>query len=919
MLKLCLLGNREDQMIRTHTLANGVKIACEERPGAKKVFMTIALKSGSAQESAAESGLTSLTREACFGGSATHPDRDMVAEAVESRGAYFDSDTDREETTFVAEARSQDAEEIFALLADVIRNPVFDPADIRMTQARLQTIVEKSKENPGAVAADKLFEAAFPGQGPANPPAGDPQLIGSFTPAQIKRKHAEMLAQPENIVVSFAGDIDFATAVQLADEAFATLTSRPAAKPAPAVFKGGDIRIANANEQMNLFFGFEAPRLTDRNRYKLILLQELLAGGMSAPLFQEIREKRSLVYSVGARYEAMEDTGFFAIMAGTGKGNAGELIKVSLDVLGDIIKTGFTGQQLATARERVLRKLEGALETASASANRNAAQLMNFGRIVPTQELADGLADVTSDDIRRACAAMLESGKYALAGVGPQDTMPSEQDIKAMMRKQVDGIVIPLPAPASLSKAFARATRSQPQSAPATVFSSTTLANGMMVVTAEQPGSLACGAWVDAGSDHETEALNGATHMNEHMMFRGTPSYPPGSIPRIVENELGGGLNAFTSKDRTAYYLYNLVPANLAKGVNIYGEMVTRANIDAQEYGVPVTDKDGNPGSTGERGVVLEEIKMYDDKVGSRQGDLLYATAYPNQPHGRPILGTRDSLLGISAADLAAYRDAYYAPNHIVSVAAGPVPHTDFVAATEKEFGGLKPVSTPPLPKPNYVGGTASIEMKEARMVSLTLMAEGLADTHEDSAACDAFAQMLGGGESSPLYREIVNRKALAPGIGCGHRSSRNAGEFLVMSAVPASGVKPLIAAIYQEMHKLVENPSQADLDKIKAGMEMQILKTAETSLGLCRFLGNTALTFGRLVTPQEALADIQKVTLDDIRRVGKKILASNPTLAMVAPVGTDPRLLPKHDEVVAMRDAKGGGPKLQLQLTPGP
>jgi len=903
-------------MIRTHVLPNGVKVACEERPGTGKVSMRIAFKSGSSHEAAGENGLTTLVGEVCFAGTTMRPGRDMVAQALESKGALYKNETDREETFFLAEARSKDAEEIFAVLADIVRNPTFDPAEIRLTQSQLQAFIEKSKEDPDETTYDNFFEAAFPGHAAALPPAGDAQLMGSFTPAQVKRKHAEMLAHPENITISFAGDIDSATAIQLADESFATLTRGPALKRDPMVFKGGDVRVANENEQMNILFGFEMPKLSNRDRFKYSMLQELLSGGMSSPLFQEIRDKRSLVYHVHAGTMPLEDVGIFYVNAAMGRGNAGELIKVTFDVLGDVIRNGFTDAQMELARERQVRGLEGSLERASLATGRNATQMSLLGRLISPQDLADELAQITSDDVRRVCAQMLRSGKYALSAVGPQDTMPSEQEIKEMMQKQVDGVALP-PAPLpSLTRTFARAARPQTEARPATIFKSSTLSNGMLVVTAEQPGSVACGTWVDAGSDHETEELNGATHMNEHMMFKGTPSYPAGTIPRAVES-LGGKLNAFTSKDRTAYYFYNLIARHVSKIMNVCADMVARANIGEKEFGTPCLDREGKPTSTAERGVVLEEIKGYNDDVGSRQDYLLDATAYPGQSHGRTILGTPKSLLGMTAADLRAYRDQYYTPNHMVSVSAGPVSHEDFVAVAEKEYGTLSPTQTPPLPEPVYVGGTAHIEMKEARLCSFTLAAEGAAATDADRIAYDVFGQMLGSGVSSPLVREIVYNKRLAPGIGSGHQNYRNAGMLVIGSIAPAAGMKPLVAAIYQEIRNFVDNPSQADLDRIKAGMELRLNMVKETSNDLCAFLGNSALTFGRLVTPDEVLANIQKLTLDDIKRVGKQILESNPTLAMVVPPGTDPKLLPTHEEVVAMRDDKKGRQPVH-RLVPG-
>ncbi len=895
-------------MVKTFRLPNGVTVVCEERPQSGKVSMQINFKAGSANETIEDNGLTFLMQEACNGGTKTRS-RAQLSEDVESKGGTISTVTRRLATTFGTSVLTRYAGDTFGVLADMVRNPAFDPAELKKTKMLIEQMIDKEGESPQLEAGSKFFETAFAGQAIGENPMGSKALVDSFTPEQIKQKHAELLAHPENIIVSFAGDIDAAEAEKLVKNYFGDLPAA-AAVPAktPVSFTAGDYREQQENEQINIQFGFEAPNQSDPDRYTAMMLEEFLSGGMSSPLFVEIREKRGLVYSVGAAYSPIEESGLFRIVAGAGKGNAGELISVSMDLLGQIIRDGVDQTTLEQARERFIMSMKESAEKAKDAAAGNSQQIMDYGRTVSVDEIEEQLKKVTSDDIRRLCAKMLKDGKYALSAVGPQDTMPSEQEIKNMMQKQVQGVTLPAPAlkGAAAKTQFTEAAQ-EAQAATAVEPKITTLKNGMKIVTVERPGSLACGAWVGAGSDHETPVLNGATHMNEHMMFKGTPSYAPGEIDRIIDGQLGGGLNAYTTHDRTAYYFYNLKPDALGKITDICGEMVFKANLDHDEFdGKMLKNPDGTAAKAkGERDVVIEELKRSNDNIGRSSWDIALETAYPDQPHGRTVLGTEETLRAMTVQQLAAYRDEFYAPNNVVFCAVGPVNHEDFVKLVESKYGQMQAKQFPPLPTPEYKGGTAFIEHHNANMCDVKILAEGVPTGDPEEAAYDALGEILGGGSSSRLYKKVVDEQGLSAGVAAGTQDYMNGGMFCVLTSVAADKVKPFVNAAYAEMRNLANTVTQEELDKVKIAMETALLSDLETNNDACDVYACGVQTEGKIITQAEMSAQIQNLTLDDIKRVLKKVLASNPTLSMIVPPGTDPNLLPKQEEVVAMRDGK--------------
>lgn len=903
-----------------HRLANGVTCICEERPDINVISATIHISMGSADEADDESGLTFLTQEACNGGTKTLSHYDLFR-IIESRGADLATNSNRTTTTFSMSSLAADGADIFAILSDMLRNPAFDPAEVEKSKAQIIQYINQKNQKPENRKERYFMETVFGNQPVARTATGMPDLVANFTLDQIRARHAALLSDPSRIIIAFAGRIDGETARRLAEKHFGDLPAAPWPAPkAIADFIGGDKREQAGTGQLNLSIAFPAGRYQDSARYSHLMLHNLLSDGMSSPLFQEIREKRGLVYHISSHYLSSQTLGVTEITAGTGKGQARELLSATLDLLGRFVRDEIPQADLDRARKKIVRRVECSMEKASTTASRHLDQIELMGRLIPLEELDDRLRQVTSDSVRLACLDMLKGGLYAFAGVGPLDDVPTPDEIRAMMQKQVKNP--PLLRPAAIAQslstsrnAFAAAgnrvtlTAQPPQM--------TTLANGMRVVTATRPGSLSVGAWTGVGSDCESERLNGASHMIEHMMFKGTKSYRSGEIDRIIEQDLLGELNAYTSKDQTAYYFYHMDAADLEKIVDICGEMVFEAEIPEDEYeGKKTVLQDGAiVQAKGERDVVLEEIlRKHDDPVGTDLFDLLYATAYAGQPHGRSVIGTADRLLAMTAQDLRDYRDAAYVPNNVVFAAVGQVDHKDFTTLIDRKFGHLPPGPGLPLHQPVYRGGTVHMETGEARECRFILGAEGVAANHPDYYAYNLLGNILGSGATSRLYREIVDKRQITNGIGAFSLSYRHAGLFRMASSVPADKARGLVNAAYAELRKLADDVTQEELDRAIISNQIPLELQAEINRNACRIYAVDTLVHGAPQAPDDMMARLRAVTLDDIKAAARKILASNPVAAFVVPPGTDPALLPDHTEILAMRDGTwvAAQPKLQ-------
>jgi len=884
------------------SLPNGLRFVVDQRPQSGKVSMQIHLNTPEGED-IKENGLTYLTAKAGLEGTKSMKG-DQLTEEVQLRGVDIEALPSSQLTVYHATSLARDAEAIFSIMADATRHPLLGYSEVSKARGSIKFKINQQAESAADKAGAKFAEAAFAGQAMGLNPLGTTETLDSFSARKVRKKHAELLAHPENIVISFAGDITAAQAQKMVQDYFGDLPAATAPQEKQQVsFTGGDIREANDNGQLNLEFGFEAPPMADPDRCTAFLLNEVLSG-MSGPLFQEIREKRSLVYQVESRYIPRGTSGSFSISAGAGKGKAGELIEVAInDVLGKIIREGVDPVALEQARERVLRNSEARDEMAEMACLGNGMQMFAYGRTKSEEEVAEQYKQVTSDDIRRVCANMLRDGKYALSAVGPQDSLPSAEQIRDMMQAQLKGVDVPLARPErpSIKTEFNQAAA---KAAPVAVEPKmTVISNGIKVVTVERPGTLVCGAWVGSGSDSETAEQNGAAHVLEHEMFKGTHTYKYGQIQKIVEGQLGGLLNAYTTKDKTAYFFFNLEPAALEKTADICGEMMFAASLSHESFdGKAVTNPDRSASREGgEREVIIEEQNRRNDKAHVALTDFMFETAYPDQPHGRPTIGTEETLRAMTVEDFKSFRDDNYVPNNMVFAAAGPVSHEDFVALIEKKYGHLPARDITPAPAPVYKGGAAFIEKPSVKMCEVTLASESVPTTDPDNIAYKALSFILGGSDTARLaQRNIFEKNRMIINLGSSEISFSNGGLFLVDGVMLPQAVKPFVADVYKLINTLTLDLTQKELDKVKVFMEMQLLSGVETNQSACDNYAGNVLASGKLVTQEELLTQIQKLTVNDIKRVARKVMATPPTLAMVVPPGTDPRFLPKQEEVVA-------------------
>jgi len=240
-----------------------------------------------------------------------------------------------------------------------------------------------------------------------------------------------------------------------------------------------------------------------------------------------------------------------------------------------------------------------------------------------------------------------------------------------------------------------------------------------------------------------------------------------------------------------------------------------------------------------------------------------------------------------------------------VFCAAGPVKHEDFVALVEQKYGQMPARKFTPLPAPVFQGGASFVELKGANLCNVIFATESVSNTDPDNLAYMVLGGILSGGTSSRLHKEVVVRKELAAGVEASVDSYKNGGMFYIQAGMEAQKVKPFIDAVYKEIRALADNLTQDELDKVKIQMEMGLLSSMESNQAVCNSYAVRAQATGKLVTQADVLAQVQKLTVDDIKRVARKVLASQPAMAGAVPAGTDVNLLPRSEDLIALRDGK--------------
>ncbi|GAB4364866.1 MAG: pitrilysin family protein [Kiloniellaceae bacterium] len=399
----------------------------------------------------------------------------------------------------------------------------------------------------------------------------------------------------------------------------------------------------------------------------------------------------------------------------------------------------------------------------------------------------------------------------------------------------------------------------------------TRLPSGLTVATDSMPGvaTVSLGAWIGAGTRHETPELNGIAHLLEHMVFKGTEKRSAQDIAEEIE-AVGGHLNAYTSRENTAFYA-KVLAEDAPLALDIVADILQRATFHEDEL-------------ERERAVVLQEIGQAYDTPDDIVFDHFQETAYPAQSLGRPVLGETRTVSALRRESLWDYLRAHYGPQQMVVAAAGKVEHDRFVEMAAAAFtheGFSCNGATDPA---RYEGGDRR-EARDLEQVHLLLGFDGVGYLDDDYYALSALSTLFGGGMSSRLFQEVREKRGLVYSVYSFHSAFLDGGLFGIYAGTGEKEVRELVPVVCDELAKLTLGVSGEELARAQAQLRASLLMSREKSSARAEQLAQQLLIYGRPIPVAESLEKIAAVTPADIERLARRLLASAPTFTAIGPI----------------------------------
>jgi predicted Zn-dependent peptidase len=415
--------------VESTLLPSGLRVVTDAMEGLETASLGVFVAAGARSESEAEQGLSHLLEHMAFKGTARRDAR-AIAEAIESAGGDLNAATSVESTAFYARVLREDSGLALDVLADILINSLFDPRELEREKDVILQEIAALQDTPDDLVFDLFNAAAFPGQPIGRAILGTPEGVRRFDRDSI-RAYLRRHYVASNIVVAAAGAVDHARICDEAAEKFGLLAAAAPVASTPAHYVGGEIKVAKRLEQTQVIIGFEGLAYADPQNYAAHIFANAVGGGMASILFQEVREKRGLAYSIAAFHWSYLDAGLFGFEAATGGREVKELVSVSVDALAEAAH-GLSEADMARAKAQTKVALLTALESSSARAEQIARQTMIFDRVIPRQEMIEKIDRLSLVDVRAAGASLLRTPP-TVAILGATAKAPGAAEVSARL------------------------------------------------------------------------------------------------------------------------------------------------------------------------------------------------------------------------------------------------------------------------------------------------------------------------------------------------------------------------------------------------------------------------------------------------------------------------------------------------------
>ena len=404
----------------------------------------------------------------------------------------------------------------------------------------------------------------------------------------------------------------------------------------------------------------------------------------------------------------------------------------------------------------------------------------------------------------------------------------------------------------------------------------TTLPNGFRIVSEFMPSvqSTSLGVWVSAGGRNERADQNGIAHFLEHMAFKGTKRRTALQIAEAIEN-VGGFINAYTSRETTAYYV-RVLEKDVPLAMDVISDIVLNSTFDPNELEI-------------ERGVILQEIGQSLDTPDDIIFDWLQEVSYPDQPFGRTILGPSERVKSFSRENLQEFVTQHYVPEQMVLAAAGAVDHDVLVKMAQVSFGDLKPAKGLIAAPAKYAGGEHRVE-KDLEQAHFTMCLETQGYLSDDMYTGQVYSAALGGGMSSRLFQEAREKRGLCYTIYSQVGVYSDTGTLTLYAGTSGDDVAGLAELCIDELRRTTMDMTAAEIDRARNQMKAGLLMGLENPSSRCERLARMVGIWGRVPDLDEVIGKIDAVNVAAVSDYAARLI-TEPKLAMAlyGPISATP------------------------------
>src|SRR6266446_1508974 len=410
--------NTKTRQIEREILPNGIRVVTERMPHVRSVSVGLWIGTGSREEQPHETGISHFIEHMVFKGT-KHRTAEQIARSVDSIGGGLDAFTSKELVSYNVKVLDEHLPEAFDIVSDLVRNPRFDPADIDKEKGVILEEIKMEVDSPEYLIHEIFSSNFWKGHSLGRPILGTRQTIRSFDRDQIGRYYKHYYT-PKNILITAAGHRSHQKLVRLAGDHFGDLKARPLPKDdtkptphAPLVF-----REKSSLEQVHLYLGVPSVSMPHKERFACYILNGILGGGMSSRLFQNIREKQALAYTVYSELSMFHDAGCLMIYAGTSPRSAGKVIDSVVHEMQEITDHLVTPEELRRAKDHLKGSFMLGVESTSSRMGNLARQELYFKRFFSLDEMLESIEKVTARDVQKLAEQFFDPKQTAVAMLG---------------------------------------------------------------------------------------------------------------------------------------------------------------------------------------------------------------------------------------------------------------------------------------------------------------------------------------------------------------------------------------------------------------------------------------------------------------------------------------------------------------------